>query len=207
MPTRLDNQSANAAILFDKDGTLFDFRATWCVWVNDFLSRLSGVDRDRAVVLGDLIGFDVHSQQFAKDSIVIAGTPAEIAAALLSGLPGWTFDRLLSVINRDAAEAPLVEAVPLRPLLGRLRAAGYVLGVATNDAEAAAEAHLDRAGVRDLFDIVYGSDSGVGAKPGPASCWPSPRRRDATRAGWSWWATAPMTWRRRGRRECRRSRC
>jgi phosphoglycolate phosphatase len=37
----------------------------------------------------------------------------------------------------------------------------------TNDAEAPAHAHLNRAGVADLFDFVAGCDSGHGAKPAP----------------------------------------
>jgi phosphoglycolate phosphatase len=41
------------------------------------------------------------------------------------------------------------------------------LGVATNDGEAPARAHLAIAGVSDLFDFVAGFDSGWGGKPAP----------------------------------------
>jgi len=39
------------------------------------------------------------------------------------------------------------------------------LGIATNDAEAPARAHLDKAGIIDLFGFVAGYDSGHGGKP------------------------------------------
>jgi phosphoglycolate phosphatase len=60
-----------------------------------------------------------------------------------------------------------VEATALLPLLARLRAEGFTLGVATNDGETPARAHLQRAGILDAFDFIAGYDSGHGGKPGP----------------------------------------
>ena len=40
-----------------------------------------------------------------------------------------------------------------------------ILGIATNDSEAPARAHLERAGILDRFAFVAGYDSGHGAKP------------------------------------------
>ena len=59
-----------------------------------------------------------------------------------------------------------VPAAALAPFLGGLRRSGLALGVATNDAEAPARAHLSDAGVADYFDFIAGYDSGHGAKPG-----------------------------------------
>ena len=159
--------SAVAGVLFDKDGTLFDFRATWEAWAQSFLIRLGQGDRARAAALGRVIGFDFESPGFAPDSIVIAGTPGEIVATLLPHLPGQDPAGLLAMLNEEAALAPQAEAVPLRPFLAGLRADGLRLGVATNDAEAPARAHLDGAGITGLFDFIAGFDSGHGAKPGP----------------------------------------
>lgn len=39
-------------LLFDKDGTLFDFAATWEVWAKAFLTRLCGRDTARAIRAG-----------------------------------------------------------------------------------------------------------------------------------------------------------
>lgn len=154
-------------ILFDKDGTLFEFQATWGAWATAFLSEMGGGDRARTAQLGTAIGFDVATKSFAADSPAIAGTPSEVAALLLPFLPGATPAALVNRMNRSAAEAPMQEAAPLVPLLGGLAARGLRLGVATNDAEAPAKAHLSRARVLDMFGFVAGCDSGFGAKPAP----------------------------------------
>ncbi|SLN56971.1 Phosphoglycolate phosphatase [Pseudoruegeria aquimaris] len=155
------------AVLFDKDGTLFDFNATWSAWAHGFLGELSGGDPALAGRLGRAIGYDMELKIFEAGSPVIAGTPGEIAEAMLPLLPGQGAAALIEQMNRAAAQAPMVEAAPLVDLLGRLKAVGLRLGVATNDAEAPARAHLAATGVLGHFDFVAGFDSGHGAKPDP----------------------------------------
>ena len=152
-------------IVFDKDGTLFDFSATWVVWAQGLLDRLSEGDPAQAARLGAAIGFDIVQGRFATDSIVIAHTAGEIAAVLAQAMPGTSAESVLEKINAEAAVATQVPAVPLVPFLQTLRGAGYRLGVATNDAEMPARAHLNQAGVAQMFDFIAGFDSGYGGKP------------------------------------------
>ena len=70
------------AIVFDKDGTLFDFATTWSAWAQGFLLLAAAGDRDRARMLGRHIGFDLDAARFADDSIAIAGTSGQVADAL-----------------------------------------------------------------------------------------------------------------------------
>ncbi len=154
------------AILFDKDGTLFDFNATWVAWVETMLAHWSGGDAGLAEALAGVLGFDRRAHRFCADSLVIAGTPEEVAGSVAPVL-GLTAQELIGRLNAEAARAPMAEAVPLVPLLDRLRAMGLRLGVATNDAEAPARAHLSAAGVGTMFDFIAGSDSGYGGKPAP----------------------------------------
>jgi len=154
-----------AALLFDKDGTLFEFAATWEGWAESFLLRATGHDRVRAHRIGQHIGFDLTSRSFQPDSLVIANTPAEIAAAMIPHMPETNHDALLEMLNNEAETVTLVEAVPLVAFLDALRADGLKLGVATNDAESPALVHLDLMGIRGHFDFIVGSDSGHGAKP------------------------------------------
>ena len=154
-------------IIFDKDGTLFEFAATWESWAQAFLLRMTDDNRDQARDLGALIGFDLDTRSFAKDSVVIAGTAGEIAQALAPCFPGRTQAQVLDILNEEAEVAPQVEAVPLIPFFNQLRDLGLKIGVATNDAEKPAVAHLSKAGVRDLLDFVAGFDSGHGGKPAP----------------------------------------
>lgn len=153
------------AILFDKDGTLFDFQATWGSWARAVLDELAGGDAERAATLAAVIDFDTRTMRFRPSSAVIAGTGREVAELLAPHLPGTDVAALERRLAQRAAEAPPAEAVPLRALLERLRAHGYALGVATNDFEAVALRHLD--GIVELFDFMAGFDSGHGAKPEP----------------------------------------
>ncbi|MDA5094119.1 HAD family hydrolase [Aliiroseovarius sp. KMU-50] len=157
------------ALLFDKDGTLFHFEATWESWAKSVLDRLTQGDTDRACAVGADIGFDYQEGRFARDSVVIAATSEEVVNAL-----GQHFDQtayeLEAILNEEAANAPQAQAANLQEVLGALRADGLGLGVATNDAEMPARAHLEGAGITDLFDFIAGYDSGYGGKPAPGQC-------------------------------------
>lgn len=153
-------------IIFDKDGTLFDFRLSWGRWTGDLLRALSP-EPARQSVLGDAIGYDIGTGSFASDSPVIAATPREIAECLLPHLAGQSAQSLVDRMNALSAATEMSPAVPLAPLLSDLRNRGLKIGLATNDTEAPARAHLSAAGVAQLFDFVSGCDSGYGGKPAP----------------------------------------
>ncbi len=155
-------------IVFDKDGTLFDFRATWGAWSLRVLEELAAGDPALLARLGDAIGFDVVTQDFAPHSSVIAHTAPEIARDLLRHLPdGTDHAALVARMNMLAAEAEPAPAVALAPIFRAFRDRRLRIGLVTNDAEAPAWQHLRHAGVADYFDFVAGFDSGHGAKPDP----------------------------------------
>ena len=158
------------AILFDKDGTLFDFGETWGVWAQILLDDLSRGDPALKSRLANAMGFDLTAKAFFPNSPVIAGTPGYIADCLIPHLPGASPSSVISHMNITAAQAPQVEAVSLVPALGALRQRGLRLGVATNDAEHPARAHLASVGIGEYFDFVSGYDSGFGSKPLPGPC-------------------------------------
>ncbi|MGL4319686.1 MAG: HAD family hydrolase, partial [Paracoccaceae bacterium] len=143
------------AVLFDKDGTLFDFRKSWGGWAANFLGHLTP-DLAEQQRLGAVIAYDAADNHFLPDSPVISATPSEIAAILAPHYSGLTADQLEIQMNLLAADAPMAPAVPLRPLLMALRSRGLRLGVATNDGQAPAQAHMQNAGVSDLFDLILG---------------------------------------------------
>ena len=158
--------SRAAAVLFDKDGTLFDFTASWAPVTRAALLDLAAGDPARCARYAAAIGFDLARDRFDPDSPVIAGTGRDAAERLAAAGAGPS-DRIEAELNARAARARPVPAVPLRPLLARLADHGLRLGVATNDAEAAALVHLRAEAVADLFAFVAGYDSGHGQKPDP----------------------------------------
>ncbi|WP_239479891.1 HAD family hydrolase [Actibacterium sp. 188UL27-1] len=157
-------------LIFDKDGTLFDYQKTWGPWAVAFVEEISGGDHDLALDLMDRLGLDPVNKVVRPESPAVAGTFDQIVDCLLTGLPSHNRTDLVQKMIGASMDAPLAEAVPLKPLMTRLCAAGYILGVVTNDAERAAHAHLDQAQITDQFAFVAGADSGVGAKPAPDPC-------------------------------------
>lgn len=159
----VSGRGALRAIVFDKDGTLFDFQGTWGPWAAAVIGAESGGDGEVAALLAERLGVDPEAGRVRPGSPVVAATTGEIAGWIAPVL-GAEPSALEARLNARSRSLVPVEAAPLRPLLGRLRAMGLRLGVATNDAEAPARAHL--AGVLDLLDFVAGYDSGWGGKPG-----------------------------------------
>ena len=153
-------------IIFDKDGTLFDFRLSWGRWTTELVRTLAP-NPQQAEKLAQVIGFDLATGDFAPDSPVISATPHEIAQTMLPYLPGHSLTGLADQMNTLSAATEMSPAVDLVPLLTALRARGLKIGLATNDTEAPARAHLAAAGILQLFDFVSGCDSGYGGKPAP----------------------------------------
>lgn len=154
-------------LLFDKDGTLFDFRATWDGWAAQMIRELAGQDTALIAQVAAAVRFDLASGGFHADSPFIAGTNAEVGQAIAQVVPHLTAPQVEAFLEQRVGEATLAPAVELAPYLTDLRAQGLRLGVMTNDSEYGARTQLDQAGVAQLFHFVAGYDSGYGAKPSP----------------------------------------
>ena len=154
-------------LLFDKDGTLFDFEKTWNSWTLRILQEVSEKSDVNIGKLAESINFDLKAGKLLPQSIVIAGTHREVTAALHRNLPNWNFEHLESYLLDIVIETPQYEVVPLRSFFQELKSEGFSLGVMTNDAERGAQAHLAAAGILSLLDFVAGSDTGYGCKPAP----------------------------------------
>ncbi|PTX54308.1 phosphoglycolate phosphatase [Litoreibacter ponti] len=158
-------------LLFDKDGTLLDFDATWGAWARGFLGELSAGDPALSLRMGQAIGYDIEAEVFDPASPVIAGTADVAIDLLLPFLPHWERDALLAHGNEKAARAALVAPCDLAALFDQLEALDLRLGVATNDSESSAHAHVAALGLQGRFDRILGFDSGYGGKPAPEMLW------------------------------------
>ncbi len=158
------------AILFDKDGTLLDFNATWLGFVREIAFHAAGGVEERSRELLDAAGFDHVSGTFRAGSAVAAGTSADIIATMYPLASRQEQRELTEQADRKAAIVGRENAVPLPgvvEVLGRLHAEGYRLGVATNDATSGAEATLLALGMAHMFDAAYGYDAVANPKPAP----------------------------------------
>ncbi|HEU0221405.1 MAG TPA: HAD family hydrolase [Paracoccaceae bacterium] len=154
-------------LLFDKDGTLFDFRASWAPIYAGIIAELSEGDLPRARRIAAAAGFDPATPRFAPGSPLIAGTTEEVTAVFAPFAPGLAPESLHAWLEARIGGVALAPVTDLAPLLEGLRGMGLRLGLATNDSESAARAHLAQAGAAAHFDFLAGYDSGHGPKPGP----------------------------------------
>lgn len=157
-------------ILFDKDGTLVDFQATWFAIGDAMALRAAGGDRVRANGLLTDAGYDFAAGMFKADSVFAAGTNADIVALWYPGMDGEERQAMVTTFDDFTAEAGAARCVPLtgtRETITALQAAGYRLGVATNDSTSGAEKTLATLGIAQMFDAAYGYDAVPNPKPAP----------------------------------------
>lgn len=157
-------------ILFDKDGTLVDFHATWFA-IGDMLAlRAADGDRGRANDLLATAGFDFANHRFVPDSIFAAGTNADIVALWYPGLANGARQAMIAEFDRFTTAEGAAKPVVLpgcREALASLHEAGYRLGIATNDSTGGAEQTIAALGIAQLFTAAYGYDAVANPKPAP----------------------------------------
>ena len=157
-------------ILFDKDGTLVDFNATW-LSIADFMAMDAAEgDRWKADRLLSAAGFDFVNKRFKPDSIFASGTNMDVVELWFPRLSDE--DQMLAVarFNEITSVQGSSMAVALPGIVAALTALHkrtYRLGVATNDSTAGAEKTMVTLGVAQLFDAAYGYDAVANPKPAP----------------------------------------
>jgi phosphoglycolate phosphatase len=157
------------AVLFDKDGTLIDFDATWRPTYLAAAAEIFAGDDDaiRRVLAAGGMTAEGH---FRPGSLLAAGSYAEIAAEWAAHAGGLTPEAALERITplfEAGAVANALALVDFARLFAELRASGYRIGVATNDTETSARGTMARLAGIDAVDFVVGCDSGHGGKPAP----------------------------------------
>jgi len=157
------------AVLFDKDGTLLDFDATWARPQEVAADWAADGDRliaERLLLAG---GMDPVSRKTAAGSLFAAGNAEEIARAFIdAGAPRdlASLTARLDAIFADGMKTAVV--LPgLSAAVARLGGAGFALGVASSDSEASIRLFLDHAGLNTHMRFAAGYDSGHGPKPEP----------------------------------------
>ena len=157
-------------ILFDKDGTLVDFQATWFAIGDQMALEAAGHDRREADRLLLAAGYDFGKKRFVADSVFAAGTNADIVALWYPDVAAADRQILTRRFNEFTGEQGALKAVALpgaRAALTTLHGRGLRLGLATNDSTGGAEKTLLALGIAQMFDAVYGYDAVASPKPAP----------------------------------------
>lgn len=157
------------AIIFDKDGTLADFGATFNRATRLVLDELCNGDMDLMEQAAEVLNYDLSGNLIKDNSVIIAGSGVDIAEVLSTVLPIEDVEDFGGVIDAMFGEITLntVQALPgVQEALEHLHERQLLLGVATNDAQANAEDQLEAMQIDHVFEHVFGADSGYGPKPG-----------------------------------------
>lgn len=156
-----------AGILFDKDGTLLDFDASWGP-VNRQVA-LMAADGDTGLADRLLIacGMDPVTGAIVPDSLFASANTVEIAEGMMEAGSPFSLDILVPRIDDCFAEAAQlsVPVTELEPLFSRLHGKGLRLGIASSDNERSIRVAAERFGILPYIDFVAGYDSGHGKKP------------------------------------------
>ena len=129
-------------VIFDKDGTLFDFQSTWGIWTAQVLARIAGSDEALLQQLAEALGYDTQTRRVQPGSVIVAATPMDIAAVVKDCIPALSQAQICEWLNEEAKTAPQVLVTDMHRLTAELRRINLGLCVMTNDAEAPARAHL-----------------------------------------------------------------
>lgn len=158
------------AVLFDKDGTLFDFYRTWAPVTERAALIAAGGDQSRADEIMLKSGKDPVTGRYLPGSLIASGSNRQIVASWVEMLSHGNAEALYTEVEAlflaHQASGGAHPVVALDDLFQRLKARGLKLGVATMDSEAAAHRAMERYGVKQSLDFICGFDTGHGMKPG-----------------------------------------
>ncbi len=157
-------------ILFDKDGTLLDFMATWMPGIRKAAQWASNDDTALAERMIIASGYDPELDIITSGSLLAAGNTTEIAecwSSLLTDEPPADLVSGMDAIFRQQGAENGVPVTDLGTLFHSLKQRSIKLGIATSDSQQGAEQSLSPFGILDQLDFICGYDSGHGYKPGP----------------------------------------
>ena len=167
-------------VIFDKDGTLIDFKETWITIIQSLITamgrhvHLTPGLKDR---VQKALGISVEKREIDGYGPLAMGTFTECDALLTYCLyrEGVRWDNAQSIVKSLGEEIfrSDIRKKSIRPakgaieLLVRLKNKGIPTAVATNDKEEDARTDVNIIGAGDYIDLVVGADSVSQSKPAP----------------------------------------
>jgi phosphoglycolate phosphatase len=157
-------------VLFDKDGTLLDFEASWSGVYRKLCLDLA--EGDAALAQSMLVagGFDPNANRFRSGGALAAGNTFDIVRVWYPEFSDAEERAMVERIDAIFHANGITCSVPVPGLtstLAMLRDSGYAMGVATSDGTASARAALAALGLAEYLPHVFGYDSVPRPKPAP----------------------------------------
>jgi phosphoglycolate phosphatase len=155
-------------ILFDKDGTLLDFEATWTPVLRRLALEAAGGAEAKAAALLEAGGFVAETGRFRAGSVIGAGTTELIVRLWHPGASDTEFAEFVARMDRAFHDHGRSHSIPIAGVVAALEilaARGFVMGIATNDTTSAAKAALASTGMARHLPYIFGYDSVLRSKP------------------------------------------
>ena len=175
-----DYSTACRAILFDKDGTLIDFKNMWLVWLDYIFTTLQKEYRLAETIIHDFeeaIGVKLERRWIEPTGVMASGCMESLRRSMAGCLAGHGVDPEVAVsgfngvVKASETEVDwpaITHPVPgLGHFLCTLKDRGIKVAVTTADTTSRAEDTLYSLGLASHFDAVVGADRVSNTKPAP----------------------------------------
>jgi len=164
----MDKKMIIKGILFDKDGTLIDFMASWMPAIIEAANYFADNDQNTVDKMLQASGYEVETHTIKGGSILAAANNAQIADCwsqfLTIAADGEMINKLNQIFQHHNQHSSIA-VTDLHSLFNELIARGIYLGLATSDSEQGAKKTLAALGVESQMAFICGYDSGHGIKP------------------------------------------
>lgn len=157
-------------LLFDKDGTLLDFHASWMPLNWAVATHAAGGDGALAERLMAAGGYDAQTQRIRANTPLAVGTPQEIAESFARIIGPSTVESIRAEVDRVFQTGGMTAStlVPrAKEAIALLRQRTHRLGIATSDSLKGLETSMAPHDLMHQFDFSCAYDSGHGVKPDP----------------------------------------
>lgn len=167
-------------VIFDKDGTLLDFRKSWIGIIRELITSLGDhVPMTPALKkrIEEALGVSVDTSWIDGNGLLAMGTFTECNALLTYCIyrEGIRWDRAHEIVEEvggkvfgfESRKKHIKAAPGALDLLKRLKSRGIPAAVATNDKRQDALSDMKLIGALPYIDLVVGADSVENSKPAP----------------------------------------
>jgi len=175
-----DYSTACRAILFDKDGTLIDFKNMWLVWLDYMFTALQQEYQLTKNIIRDFeeaVGVKLDKRWVASSGVMASGCMDSLRRSMAQCLTAYGvdpeeavsgFDVMVKTSETEVDWPAITHSVPgLEQFLYKLKDRGIKVAVTTADTTSRAEDTLCSLGLASHFDAVVGADRVSSTKPAP----------------------------------------